>query len=268
MSQLYDWLFTQNTTIAASDSGPCCSALISALDSKVSLPGSSGYGLSLASYYSLDSSNATPLCIVSPETAEDVSVTIRTLTDTATGLSRGSPEAQEPFCQFAIRSGGHMTSASNINGGVTIDLRALNSITLNEDRSLASMGVGLRPDTRLLTIHVQNSVVECNVAIMVASMPAVARFVRSGVQRLRPHRDPSRPSSYMLRDIETFGSPRHRKPQYHELTDPTLLASQPNFSQNTQIKHGNSEYEDSGIYTTTEITQKSDHAAGFTRVPL
>ncbi|KAK8123035.1 hypothetical protein PG984_011705 [Apiospora sp. TS-2023a] len=100
---------------------------------------------------------------------------------------------------------------------------------------------------------------------MVASMPAVARFVRSSVHHLRPHNNPSRPSSYRLRDLETFGSPRHRKPQYHELTDPTLLASQPTFSQNTQIEHGNTEYVDSGIYTTTEITQKSDHAADFTR---
>lgn len=116
--------------------------MTSALGGKVFLPGSPEYGLSLASYYSLDSSNAAPLCIVSPETAEDVSVNIRTLTDTATALSLGSPEAEEPFCQFAIRSGGHMTSASSINGGVTIDLRALNSISVNADRSLASIGVG------------------------------------------------------------------------------------------------------------------------------
>lgn len=119
-----------------------CSALISALDTKVFLPGSAEYGSSLASYYSLDSSNATPLCIVSPDTAEDVSVTIRTLADTATGLRLGSPETEEPFCPFAIRSGGHMTSASNIDGGVTIDLRALNGISVSEDRSLASVGVG------------------------------------------------------------------------------------------------------------------------------
>ncbi|KAK8008214.1 oxidoreductase [Apiospora marii] len=119
-----------------------CSALTTALGTKMFLPGSAEYGSSLASYYSLDNSNATPLCIVSPETAEDVSATIRTLTDTATGLSLSSPETEEPFCPFAIRSGGHMTSASNIDGGVTIDLRALNSISVSEDRSLASIGVG------------------------------------------------------------------------------------------------------------------------------
>ncbi|KAK8043461.1 hypothetical protein PG993_005891 [Apiospora rasikravindrae] len=124
MSKFFNRLFTQNTTIAASESGPCCSALVSALGSKVFLPGSSEYDQSLASYYSLQDSKATPLCIVSPETAED-----RSRSGDAVLSIRG------PFR-------GHMTSASNINGGVTIDLRALNSISVNEDRSLALVGPG------------------------------------------------------------------------------------------------------------------------------
>ena len=45
---------------------------------------------------------------------------------------------------FAVRSGGHtgFAGAANINGGVTIDLRLLNSIELNDDKSIASVGPG------------------------------------------------------------------------------------------------------------------------------
>lgn len=47
-------------------------------------------------------------------------------------------------CQFAIRSGGHSSfaGAANIQNGVTIDLRGLDSVELNEERSLVSVGVG------------------------------------------------------------------------------------------------------------------------------
>lgn len=117
-----------------------CLALTSALGSKVFLPGSAEYRQSLASYYSLQDSNTAPLCIVSPETAEDISVAIRTLTSIETDLN--CLETEKPSCQFAIRSGGHMTYASNINGGVTIDMRAFNDISINEDQSLVSIGVG------------------------------------------------------------------------------------------------------------------------------
>ncbi|XDG01788.1 hypothetical protein ABKA04_001403 [Annulohypoxylon sp. FPYF3050] len=138
MSQFFDWAFTQNTTAPAIEIGPCCSALLSALSSKVSFAGSAEYTSSLASYYSFQVPDAAPLCIVSPDTAEDVSAIVEILAITASSLSN----SEKPLCQFAIRSGGHMDFESNINGGVTIDLRALNAISLNEDRSLASIGVG------------------------------------------------------------------------------------------------------------------------------
>ncbi|KAI1087031.1 putative oxidoreductase [Rostrohypoxylon terebratum] len=138
MSLFFGWTFTQNTTAVAGDRGPCCSALLSSLNSKVSFPGSAVYTSSLASYYSLQGPDAAPLCIVSPDTVEDVSAIIEILTATASSTD----DLEKPLCKFAIRSGGHMDSGSNINGGVTIDLRALNAISVNEDRSLASIGVG------------------------------------------------------------------------------------------------------------------------------
>ncbi|ROV95990.1 hypothetical protein VMCG_07956 [Cytospora schulzeri] len=47
-------------------------------------------------------------------------------------------------CHFAVRSGGHMgfAGAANIANGVTIDLGALNSVEVTEDRTMASVGVG------------------------------------------------------------------------------------------------------------------------------
>ena len=47
-------------------------------------------------------------------------------------------------CQFAIRSGGHTPwpGASNIQNGVTIDLRAMKSVTLSKDRTVAAVGPG------------------------------------------------------------------------------------------------------------------------------
>jgi FAD/FMN-containing dehydrogenase len=70
------------------------------------------------------------VCIVSPTTVEEVSTAIITITNS--------------HCQFAIRSGGHTSfgGACNIADGITIDLRALNSITLSDDGSTVSVGVG------------------------------------------------------------------------------------------------------------------------------
>lgn len=69
-----------------------------------------------------------------PETAEDVSEAVRIL---AKHTASGS-------CEFAIRSGGHTSwaGASNIAGGVTLDLRRLNSIDLSEDGETVRVGSG------------------------------------------------------------------------------------------------------------------------------
>ena len=47
-------------------------------------------------------------------------------------------------CQFAIRSGGHTAwaGAANIDGGVTLDLRNLNSVQLNTAEATVSLGAG------------------------------------------------------------------------------------------------------------------------------
>lgn len=47
-------------------------------------------------------------------------------------------------CPFAVKSGGHaaFSGASNIQSGLSIDLGALNSITLSKDQTIASAGAG------------------------------------------------------------------------------------------------------------------------------
>lgn len=47
-------------------------------------------------------------------------------------------------CKFAVKSGGHaaFAGASNIEGGVTIDLRNLNQINVSADKKQTAVGAG------------------------------------------------------------------------------------------------------------------------------
>lgn len=100
----------------------------------IATPGSSAYIASLESYFSALQSAVQPSCIVYPQTVQDVSAAVAALTKTQ----------KHGNCSFAIRSGGHTSwaGASNIQGGVVIDLSALNAIDLVTDRSTVSVGVG------------------------------------------------------------------------------------------------------------------------------
>ncbi|KAK8115320.1 oxidoreductase- FAD-binding [Apiospora kogelbergensis] len=118
---------------AKADNGTVkCMALSALLGDKVAVPLSGTYNASLASYFAPQQSAASPLCIISPETTDDVSAAIRTIT------------ASKDGCHFALRSGGHSTvvGASNIDAGVTFDLRHLDSIQLSPDRHSVRVGAG------------------------------------------------------------------------------------------------------------------------------
>ncbi|KAI1120821.1 putative oxidoreductase [Nemania abortiva] len=120
--------------------GICCIALYSLLGSKVTYPSSQAYNVSLESYFSAQVASLHPSCIVLPEVAADVSTAVSTLSYISSLISNSS----QPACKFAVRSGGHNTNvgASNIDNGVTIDLRGLNTIELSDDKSIISLGVG------------------------------------------------------------------------------------------------------------------------------
>ncbi|KAJ0114775.1 hypothetical protein J7T55_004516 [Diaporthe amygdali] len=113
----------------------CCPELASTVaDGKLGYPDSPEYNASLESYYSVQQESIRPACIVFPQTIQDVSDAVKVLTKhTINGL-----------CKFAIRSGGHTSwaGASNIAGGVTLDLRGLNSIDLSEDGKTVQIGPG------------------------------------------------------------------------------------------------------------------------------
>ncbi|KAI1442043.1 FAD-binding domain-containing protein [Annulohypoxylon stygium] len=98
---------------------------------QVLLPADTEFVARQDSYWS-NTAKITPTCIVRPKSANDVSITIKTLV-----------KANE---KFAIRSGGHAqyAGANNIAGGVTIDLGLLNWTRFDENSNTVDLGPGGR----------------------------------------------------------------------------------------------------------------------------
>lgn len=96
-------------------------------------PSDERYTSSLASYWVAQVSVVTSNCIVVASSSQDVSRVVKVLTRTGK-------------CRFAIRSGAHSPwpDAANIENGVTIDLSSMNSVSLSEDRTVASVGPGAK----------------------------------------------------------------------------------------------------------------------------
>lgn len=91
---------------------------------------SSSYDSFTAAYWSNQQGDVEPRCVFKPAKAADVSVLVL--------LSRLTQ------CPFAVKSGGHaaFAGASNSPGGITVWLRDLDAITLNKDKTIASVGPG------------------------------------------------------------------------------------------------------------------------------
>ena len=73
-----------------------------------------------------------PACRVEPASAKEVAIVLEMLKATQ--------------CHFAIKSGGHARypGASNTNGGVTVDLRQINTVEIAKDGMSAKVGAGSR----------------------------------------------------------------------------------------------------------------------------
>lgn len=132
-------------TAAAQNTTDICSLLNSRLPARVSFPGNPVYNLSRTSYYSGFERALSPGCIFRPENATEVSQFVKLVTangENAKGGKYGNPNQSTP--KFAIRGGGHtlFSGAANIDGGVTVDLRAIKSLELSQDRRVASIGGG------------------------------------------------------------------------------------------------------------------------------
>jgi hypothetical protein len=111
-----------------------CSILSASLPGRVSYPASSAYAASTTSYWSTFESSIKPACIVTPRNTDDVAVTIKVLT--------WLPLSDA--CKLAIRGGGHTpwAGSANIEGGITLDLSSMKTITVNQDRSVVAVGAG------------------------------------------------------------------------------------------------------------------------------
>lgn len=116
-----------------------CKLIESRIPSRISYPNDRVYNESLSSYYSAQESDLQPACIFTPRDAAEVSAFIKVIAHTC---EQTPNTAKQP--QFAIRSGGHTIwgGAANIEGGITIDMRAMNSVVLSDDKKVASLGPG------------------------------------------------------------------------------------------------------------------------------
>jgi FAD/FMN-containing dehydrogenase len=109
-----------------------CTKLSHLLYNGTAFPNSAAYTSSLDSYYNLQEQEVIPACIVSPTSADQVSLIVKTVVDAG--------------AKFAVRGGGHTLNpgAANIEGGVTISLRSMNSVHVNSDKTIASVGGGAK----------------------------------------------------------------------------------------------------------------------------
>lgn len=108
-----------------------CKTLDAKIPGRVSYPDSTTYNASISSYYSGQERDLNPGCIFRPTSTSEVVRFIKLVT------SSGST-------QFAVRGGGHTLwpGAANVDGGITVDMRAMNSLELSDDHKIARLGAG------------------------------------------------------------------------------------------------------------------------------
>jgi FAD/FMN-containing dehydrogenase len=104
-----------------------CASLASQLPAKLFLGKTGDFSI-----WDGKQSDITPACRVEPDSAEDVSLILKTV------INEG--------CHFAVKSGGHARDAgfSNADAGVTIDLVRMGSVELSKDKKSVKVGAGAR----------------------------------------------------------------------------------------------------------------------------
>ncbi|RYP11695.1 hypothetical protein DL767_011016 [Monosporascus sp. MG133] len=108
-----------------------CKLADAQIPGRISYPDSTTYNSSVTSYYSDQERELNPCCIFRPTTTSEVSQFVKLV-------------AANKCTQFAIRGGGHTlwTGAANIDGGITVDMRAMNGVVLSDDQKVAQLGPG------------------------------------------------------------------------------------------------------------------------------
>ena len=114
-----------------------CKFVDSRIPGRISYPGNSVYNDSQSSYYSGQERDLKPSCVFRPNNTSEVSQFVQSII--ADG-NNGNTSYSTPL--FAIRGGGHtlFRGAANIDGGITVDLRSMNSVVLSKDQKVASIG--------------------------------------------------------------------------------------------------------------------------------
>lgn len=100
------------------------------LPSEVQFPGSDAYTSNKRSYWAEQQAALSPRCFVAVTQPLSVSISVAVFRKT--------------HCPFSVRSGGHsdVPGASNIENGVTIDLRFIRDIVVSDDKRTTSVGAG------------------------------------------------------------------------------------------------------------------------------
>jgi len=100
---------------------------------KVLLPESEEYKSSNSTYFTAWVNETKPSYIAAPTSVLEVSELLKAL----------SPLLLKRELQIAIRGGGHTPSgSSNIENGVTLNVQGFKGISLNDDKSIVTLGVG------------------------------------------------------------------------------------------------------------------------------
>lgn len=100
------------------------------LKDRLLYPGQSAFETRVDSYFDIKQQVLTPHCIVQPKSTDEVALAVKAL----------APKQ----CKFAIRSGGHTpyAGASNIQDGVTLDLKYISSVEYDAKNNLVKVGPG------------------------------------------------------------------------------------------------------------------------------
>lgn len=93
------------------------------------------------SYWSSNSVDVFPDCVVRPDSLDDVSTVVKAL---SAEQSRRQQSGDASGYFFAVRSGGHSPYNSVLDRGVIVDMSSWNQIELSGDRSTVTIGSGAR----------------------------------------------------------------------------------------------------------------------------
>ncbi len=122
--------------MSAANRASQCSILRSSLgEDKVSEPNTTLYAQCQNSYYAQQERELSPTCVVWPADSSDVALVVET-------VSRLNLSGSQT--KLAIRGGGHSPNpgSANINDGITMDMRSMNTVAVSSDRSIVSIGAG------------------------------------------------------------------------------------------------------------------------------